>query len=81
MSGTDTPPHAGRSLPGDGEKEERTPGTDIHSLEDLEKALRLAEFPLIGRITQNRLWISVRTLLAGDEEKIAEDFKTIGLSM
>ena len=56
-------------------------GTDIHSLEDLEKALRLAEFPLIGRITQDRLWLSVRTLLAGDEEKIAEDFKTIGLSL
>lgn len=56
-------------------------GTDIHSLADLEKALRLAEFPLIGRITQDRLWLSVRTLLAGDEEKIAEDFKTIGLSL
>ena len=56
-------------------------GTDIHSLEDLEKALRLAEFPLIGRITQDRLWISVRTLLAGNEEKITEDFKKISLSL
>ena len=52
-------------------------GTGIHTLEDLEKALRLAEFPLIARITQDRLWISVRTLLAGDEEKIAEDFEKI----
>lgn len=52
-------------------------GTGIHTLEDLEQSLRLAEFPLIARITQDRLWISVRTLLAGDEEKIAEDFEKI----
>lgn len=79
MTAAEIPPHAGRSLLGDGKKEGRTSGAVIHTLEDLEQSLRLAEFPLIARITQDRLWISVRTLLAGDEEKIAEDFEKISL--
>lgn len=53
------------------------PSGNLRSTEDLEAALRTAKYPLVAFLRQDRLWISVRTLLEGDEERIAEDFRTV----
>jgi L-seryl-tRNA(Ser) seleniumtransferase len=34
--------------------------------------LRMADPPVIGRVSEERLWLDVRTLLVGDEEAILE---------
>ncbi len=49
----------------------------LRTPEQLEAALRTARFPLVARVRQNCLWISVRTLMDGDDERICVDFQDI----
>lgn len=44
---------------------------------EIEDSLRKARYPLVARVSEDRLWICVRTLLEGDEEKICEDFREL----
>ncbi len=53
------------------------PSGNIKDETELEAALRNARYPLVSFLRQERLWISVRTLLDGDSERIAEDFRAL----
>ena len=50
---------------------------DDRSVDALEKALRNGETPVIARIREGALLLSVRTLLDGDEEKLLRAFSQL----
>jgi L-seryl-tRNA(Ser) seleniumtransferase len=70
-------PHAGRagggtlpdvSLPGWALRVEPASG----SAAELESALRAGEPPIVARVAEDAVWIDVRTLLPGDDERVVE---------
>lgn len=51
---------------------------EADSVQALADALRLGSTPVIGRLADDALLLDVRTLLAGDEDRVVEAFRAIG---
>jgi len=51
------------------------------SVSQLEKRLRLGNPPIISRIYENKLLLSVRTILPGEEDKIAKNLDMFNVQL